>query len=334
MSFRYCEIWQHMGVPAMIVAGVLVIMGLASLTVFVERIITLRRSRAASRPFAGAVGADVDGGDDRRRHRASARASIQARPLRASCARPADLPARARNRRHLRPHAGRAHAPSPRALHGGDRRRPAARLRVLASVGRSRRSSVCSARCSASSRAFQGIAATGSGGLSSVSAGIREALVETALGLAVAIPAVLAFNYLSNVIAARRAAAAPLRRRAARHDRGLGRARAANVRRRPPARLEPARGGSARVSGASVGRRSPDSGVRPDINVTPLVDVVLVLLIIFMVVSAAHGPGRAGRPARHLQPRPRGRRRRAAQGPRDEGGRVLHREQKLRPRRR
>jgi biopolymer transport protein ExbB len=49
--------------------------------------------------------------------------------------------------------------------------------------------------------AFQGIASTGSGGLSSVSAGISEALIETALGLAVAIPAVLAFNYLSTVIA-------------------------------------------------------------------------------------------------------------------------------------
>ena len=49
--------------------------------------------------------------------------------------------------------------------------------------------------------AFQGIAASGSGGLSSVSAGIAEALIETALGLAVAIPAVLAFNYLSTQIA-------------------------------------------------------------------------------------------------------------------------------------
>jgi biopolymer transport protein ExbB len=48
--------------------------------------------------------------------------------------------------------------------------------------------------------AFQGIAATGSGGLSAVSAGISEALIETALGLAVAIPAVLVFNYLSNMI--------------------------------------------------------------------------------------------------------------------------------------
>jgi biopolymer transport protein ExbB/biopolymer transport protein TolQ len=45
--------------------------------------------------------------------------------------------------------------------------------------------------------AFQGIAATGSGGLGAVSAGISEALIETALGLAVAIPAVWMYNYFS-----------------------------------------------------------------------------------------------------------------------------------------
>jgi biopolymer transport protein ExbB len=45
--------------------------------------------------------------------------------------------------------------------------------------------------------AFQGIAATGSGGIGAVSAGISEALVETALGLFVAIPAVWFYNYLS-----------------------------------------------------------------------------------------------------------------------------------------
>ena len=48
--------------------------------------------------------------------------------------------------------------------------------------------------------AFQGIAATGSGGLGAVSAGISEALVETALGLVVAIPAVWVYNYLSGRI--------------------------------------------------------------------------------------------------------------------------------------
>jgi len=46
--------------------------------------------------------------------------------------------------------------------------------------------------------AFQGIAATGSGGLGSVSAGISEALVETALGLVVAIPAVWMYNYFTS----------------------------------------------------------------------------------------------------------------------------------------
>ena len=45
--------------------------------------------------------------------------------------------------------------------------------------------------------AFQGIATSGSGGIGAVSAGIAEALVETALGLVVAIPAVWFYNYLT-----------------------------------------------------------------------------------------------------------------------------------------
>ena len=48
--------------------------------------------------------------------------------------------------------------------------------------------------------AFQGIAATGSGGLGAVSGGISEALVGTAIGLFVAIPAVWFFNYLTGRI--------------------------------------------------------------------------------------------------------------------------------------
>jgi biopolymer transport protein ExbB/biopolymer transport protein TolQ len=50
--------------------------------------------------------------------------------------------------------------------------------------------------------AFVGIAATGSGGIGAVSAGIAEALVETALGLFVAIPAVWFYNYLTGRIEA------------------------------------------------------------------------------------------------------------------------------------
>lgn len=48
--------------------------------------------------------------------------------------------------------------------------------------------------------AFHGIATTGSGGLAAVAGGIAEALVTTALGLFVAIPAVMAFNYFTSML--------------------------------------------------------------------------------------------------------------------------------------
>ncbi|MCB9771620.1 MAG: MotA/TolQ/ExbB proton channel family protein [Candidatus Omnitrophica bacterium] len=49
-------------------------------------------------------------------------------------------------------------------------------------------------------RAFQDIAASGFGGINVVINGIAEALVCTAAGLAVAVPAVIAFNYFSRTI--------------------------------------------------------------------------------------------------------------------------------------
>ena len=49
-------------------------------------------------------------------------------------------------------------------------------------------------------RAFHDIAATGSGGISTVIEGVAEALICTATGLFVAIPAVIFFNYFSRRI--------------------------------------------------------------------------------------------------------------------------------------
>jgi len=48
--------------------------------------------------------------------------------------------------------------------------------------------------------AFTGMATAGSGGLSAISAGIAEALITTAFGLLVAIPAVWLYNYFVNKI--------------------------------------------------------------------------------------------------------------------------------------
>ena len=48
--------------------------------------------------------------------------------------------------------------------------------------------------------AFTGMAASGSGGLSAISDGVAEALITTAFGLLVAIPAVWAYNYFQTKI--------------------------------------------------------------------------------------------------------------------------------------
>ncbi len=49
-------------------------------------------------------------------------------------------------------------------------------------------------------RAFHAVASTSAGGASAVAIGISEALVGTAAGLIVAIPALLAYNYFANQI--------------------------------------------------------------------------------------------------------------------------------------
>ena len=48
--------------------------------------------------------------------------------------------------------------------------------------------------------AFTGMAQSGAGGIGAISAGVAEALITTAFGLLVAIPAVWAFNYFTTKI--------------------------------------------------------------------------------------------------------------------------------------
>ena len=205
MSFSVFEIFAHMGIPATVVAVVLVVMGLASLTVFIERIMTLRRSRASSRTFAAAIDQSMASGDidailaESERHATGHLARVVRSGLATywHATKTADIsgltPAE-RTRRHLERYMEEI---------GADLRRG---LAVLASVGSVAPFVGLLGTVVGIISAFQGIAATGSGGLSSVSAGISEALVETALGLAVAIPAVLAFHYLTNQISGDEAA--------------------------------------------------------------------------------------------------------------------------------
>jgi biopolymer transport protein ExbB len=200
MSFSLVEMWNTMGIPAKVVGIFLVLMGLASLTVFIERLLALRRSRRAAQRFAADAGDDLQAGQIEavlaeaakypqghlpRLVQSGLSTYWQAR----GAADGSGLTPVERTRRHLE-----------RRLEelGADLRRG---MSVLASVGSVAPFVGLLGTVVGIITAFQGIASTGSGGLSSVSAGIAEALVETALGLAVAIPAVLAFNYLSAQIA-------------------------------------------------------------------------------------------------------------------------------------
>jgi biopolymer transport protein ExbB len=200
MGFSFGEMWSHMGWPAITVAIVLLVMGLSSLTVFIERIMTLRRSRQASRAFAAETGGHL-------------RSDMVETVIEEADKYPrGHLPhlvkAALAHYRHARdtadvsvvPPAERTRRYMERYLEdmGGDLRRG---LSVLASVGSVAPFVGLLGTVLGIITAFQGIASSGSGGLSSVSAGISEALIETALGLAVAIPAVLAYNYLSTQIA-------------------------------------------------------------------------------------------------------------------------------------
>jgi biopolymer transport protein ExbB len=199
MGFSLSEMWGNMGLPARIVFGVLIVMGLASLTVFIERIISLRRSRKASRQFVAESGAHVREEmidtvleeATKYKHGHLPRLVSTALATYRHARETADasvIPPAERTRRHVERHLEEL---------GADLRRG---LAVLATVGSIAPFVGLLGTVLGIISAFQGIAAAGSGGLSAVSAGISEALIETALGLAVAIPAVIAYNYLTGQI--------------------------------------------------------------------------------------------------------------------------------------
>ncbi|GIW44878.1 MAG: hypothetical protein KatS3mg077_2160 [Candidatus Binatia bacterium] len=293
MQFTWQELWQHMGAPALIVAGTLLVMGFLSLMVFLERLLTFTWSRWTSRRFARVV-----------------------RPLRAEGnLRAVAEKSKAFSRGYLARvmgagletyfHATHHHAGGLSPLEKTQRHmeryleQVGAELRrgftVLAAVGSIAPFVGLLGTVLGIISAFQGIADTGSGGLSAVAGGISEALVETALGLTVAIPAVLAYNFSVGAGQRRGNAAQKCARRVARPDRGLGGvgqvggdgASGGAGRWRLSAGRERIAEHRCRRRAVGMKRRSLRghyAAVEPEINVTPLVDVVLVLLIIFMVV--------------------------------------------------
>ncbi len=195
MSFDLTHIWAHMGPLSKAIAGFLLLMSIASIGVVVERVIAFSKAAKASKLFVGEARPVLDKWELvkisalAKKHEASPLARMfdwmtsrfldGADDPKAGLS-PVEL---ARNEAQRRMEAT-----------GAELRRG---MNVLASVGSVAPFVGLLGTVIGIITAFQGIAATGSGGLGAVSAGIAEALVETALGLLVAIPAVLFYNYLS-----------------------------------------------------------------------------------------------------------------------------------------
>ncbi|MBX3229495.1 MAG: MotA/TolQ/ExbB proton channel family protein [Labilithrix sp.] len=197
MDLSPLHIWASMGPLSKVIASILLLMATMIVAVFVERNITLLRARAETKKFLRAVVALLTPESYARAvevagtHKASPFARLMAPVL--------GKLGGAEEKNLSRVEVARREAERQKELVGEDLRRG---MNVLASVGSVAPFVGLLGTVVGIITAFQGIASTGSGGLGAVSAGIAEALVETALGLMVAIPAVLFFNQLNAKITA------------------------------------------------------------------------------------------------------------------------------------
>ncbi len=195
MSFSPIHIWASMGLMSKVIASLLLLMATMSLAVVVERHLALLRGRAETKKLLRAILPHL-GAEDYAKA-ADVAAAHKVSPF-ARLVEPILRKVTSSDEKNLsRVELARREAERQKEAVGEDLRRG---MGVLASVGSIAPFVGLLGTVVGIITAFQGIAATGSGGLGSVSAGIAEALVETALGLMVAIPATLFFNALNTKI--------------------------------------------------------------------------------------------------------------------------------------
>jgi biopolymer transport protein ExbB/TolQ len=199
MKFTIIELWSHMGLGARLISGTMLLMSIACLLLAVERAVTLLRSNRRSLEFAKQLSELLREGDVERAAHAALledgghlgrvmKAAFRA--YRACPREDEDLTfesvARVLERQ------------AQREVH--NMRRGVGAVATIAStapfVG-------LLGTVFGIVNAFEMMAETGAGGLSTVSAGIAEALATTAFGLLVAIPALGIYNALQAFIDAR-----------------------------------------------------------------------------------------------------------------------------------
>ena len=191
MDFSFGHLWSSMGMFAKTIVVVMGIMSLASLLVMFERLVVFNKSRSQSRAFAEKMGKLLATGE----MTAAANANLGKDVGHLGRVINAGLTAY----RHAPKNHDAAVESVARALERQAQREVQSLKRglgLLATVGSTAPFVGLLGTVMGIVNSFQSMAASGSGGLGTVSAGIAEALITTAFGLLVAIPAVMAYNFL------------------------------------------------------------------------------------------------------------------------------------------
>jgi biopolymer transport protein ExbB/biopolymer transport protein TolQ len=195
----FLELWEQMGVSVKILMGLLALMSMASVGVYFERLFTFTQATTQSKAFAPAVAKHLKDGKLKEAIQMAGTKNYRYSHL-------GKVVAAGIQEYQFQQDAGvamskddvvdsvRRSIQRATALTSSDLKKG---MGILATIGSTAVFVGLLATTLGVINAFQGIAATGSGGLGAVSGGISEALVGTAIGLFVAIPAVWFYNHLT-----------------------------------------------------------------------------------------------------------------------------------------
>ena len=195
----FLELWEQMGISVKILMGLLALMSMASVGVYFERLFTFTQATNQSKAFAPAVAKHLKDGKLKEAIQMAGTKNYRYSHL-------GKVVSAGLQEYQFQQDAGvqmtkddvvdsvRRSIQRATALTASDLKKG---MGILATIGSTAVFVGLLATTLGVINAFQGIAATGSGGLGAVSGGISEALVGTAIGLFVAIPAVWFYNHLT-----------------------------------------------------------------------------------------------------------------------------------------
>lgn len=198
MHFTLTGLWASMGLFARVIVGVMFVMSIASLYVTIERLIVFSKSKGESLRYAQRMAKALANGDLDQAAESPAGSKGIGHLGRVIEAGLAAYRTSARASDHELTYESVARALERQAAREVQQLKRG--TNVLATISSTAPFVGLLGTVMGIVTAFQQMAASGSGGLGTVSAGIAEALVTTAFGLLVAIPAVMAYNYIQSRI--------------------------------------------------------------------------------------------------------------------------------------